>query len=149
MKCPFCLSANSVVKDSRDTEDGSAVRRRRHCDDCKARFTTMEKVQLRELWVIKKSGAKRILDREKIHNSIATALRKRNISENIVANLINIIMKNLESNTSREIHTSQIGEMIMEELLKIDHVAYIRFASVYKEFKSAKDFAKFISKINL
>lgn len=148
MKCPFCFKINSFVKDSRESEDGLTIRRRRYCEECGRRFTTFERIQSRELFVIKKSGAKKNFDREKIQKSITTALRKRNIPEETVNDLINLIIMELESNNLREIPTEKIGELIMRELAQIDQVAYIRFASVYKDFSSSKDFVKFVSKIN-
>ena len=148
MKCPFCFQSNTFVKDSRDAEDGNTVRRRRCCVSCKRRFTTFEHIQLRELIVIKRSGMKKPFDRDKIYKSINTALRKRTISDETVNNIINKIVLELESSsTTREIPTKKIGEAIMRELAHVDQIAYIRFASVYKEFASIQDFAKFISKV--
>lgn len=149
MNCPFCHKADTYVKDSRDAEQGLVVRRRRYCESCKGRFTTFERIQLRELFVIKRTGVKKPFNREKVQNSINTALRKRNVSEEKITEITNKIVLELQSNTSREVPTRKIGEMIMQELAKIDHVAYIRFASVYKDFTSARDFAKFVNKIML
>ena len=147
MKCPFCHQPNTFVKDSRDTEEGKTVRRRRYCELCHGRFTTFERIQLRELLVVKRTGAKKPFNRHKIEQSITTALRKRNISNDQIIALADRIVLELESSNLREIPTRKIGEIIMNELAKIDQVAYIRFASVYKDFSSARDFAMFISKI--
>lgn len=147
MKCPFCHSPETSVKDSRDTNDGKVTRRRRHCNKCKGRFTTFERVQIRELVVVKRSGSKRPFDRNKVLKSITTALRKRNVSNDIIEEITEKIVLTLESDTNREIPTRKIGKLIMQELGKIDPVAYIRFASVYNDFSTAQDFARFISKI--
>jgi len=147
MKCPFCQSEDISVKDSRDTNEGKVIRRRRHCSKCNGRFTTFERIQIRELIVIKRTGTKRPFDRIKILNSISTALRKRNFTDEDVEKLTDKIVVQLESSTSREINSRMIGQLIMKELSKIDPVAYIRFASVYKDFATAQDFAKFISTI--
>jgi len=147
MNCPFCQQPNTYVKDSRDADNGSVIRRRRHCENCKGKFTTFERIQLRELFVIKRTGVKKPFNRDKVQNSITTALRKRNISEDIINEITSRIVLELESNTSREVPTKKIGELIMQELAKVDHVAYVRFASVYKDFTSASDFAKFVSQI--
>ncbi len=148
MKCPFCQSPDNVVKDSRQTDEGKVVRRRRSCLKCKGRFTTFERVQLRELIIVKKSGAKRPFDRVKILKSIATALRKRNFTQEEIEKIANRITLEIESSSSKEVQSHMIGKLIMQELAKIDPVAYIRFASVYKDFSTAQDFAKFIGKIN-
>jgi transcriptional repressor NrdR len=147
MKCPFCQSEDISVKDSRDTHDGKVIRRRRQCGKCKGRFTTFERIQTRELTVIKRTGVKRPFDRNKILQSITTALRKRNVTDEEIENLTDKIVVEIESSTSREINSRAIGKLIMQKLAKIDPVAYIRFASVYKDFSTAQDFAKFISKI--
>ena len=147
MKCPFCEAKNTSVKDSRETDEAKAIRRRRHCSSCNGRFTTFERVQFRELIVVKRTGAKRPFDRTKILKSIATALRKRNFTNEDIEQLAERIILELESSTTKEIKSRAIGKLIMQELAKIDPVAYIRFASVYKDFSNAQDFAKFISKI--
>ena len=147
MKCPFCQSADNVVKDSRQTDEGKVIRRRRSCLKCNGRFTTFERVQLRELIIVKKSGAKRPFDRVKILKSITTALRKRNFLEEEIEEIANRITLEVESSNSKEVQSQMIGKLIMQELAKIDQVAYIRFASVYKDFSTAQDFAKFIGKI--
>ncbi|PCJ29194.1 MAG: transcriptional regulator NrdR [Rickettsiales bacterium] len=147
MKCPFCQSANISVKDSRETDNGRTIRRRRHCLSCKGRFTTFERIQTRKLFVVKRSGTKRPFDSSKILNSITTALRKRNFTSDQIDELTNKITLKIESSINKEIPSRTIGKLIMQELAKIDQVAYIRFASVYKDFATAQDFAKFISKI--
>ncbi|MBN8511746.1 MAG: transcriptional repressor NrdR [Rickettsiales bacterium] len=147
MKCPFCHAPETIVKDTRETEEGKVIRRRRSCTKCKGRFTTFERIQLRELSVIKKSGAKRPFDRNKILKSISTALRKRNFSDEVIENIANNIILEIESSSAREVESRAIGKLIMSELAKIDPVAYIRFASVYKDFANAQDFARFIGQI--
>lgn len=147
MKCPFCEAKNTSVKDSRETDESRVIRRRRHCSKCNGRFTTFERIQFRELVVIKRTGSKRPFDRTKILKSIATALRKRNFTDEDIEKLSDRIVLELESSTTKEIKSKAIGKLIMQELAKIDPVAYIRFASVYKDFSNAQDFAKFISKI--
>ncbi len=147
MKCPFCDSPDTNVKDSRNTDEGKIVRRRRNCDNCGIRFTTFERFQTRELSVLKRSGVKRPFDRTKIEKSITTAVRKRNFSDKEIETLSNKIILELESTSTKEIPTRKIGKLIMSELAKIDPIAYIRFASVYKDFTSIKDFTKFISKL--
>jgi transcriptional repressor NrdR len=147
MKCPFCDSPDTNVKDSRNTDEGKVVRRRRHCSNCGGRFTTFERIQIRELIVVKRSGAKRPFDRTKIEKSIITALRKRNFSDKQIEALSDKIILELESASTKEIPTRKIGKLIMHELAKVDPVAYIRFASVYKDFANIEDFTKFISKL--
>lgn len=147
MKCPFCQSADISVKDSRDTDENRIIRRRRYCGNCGGRFTTFERIQIRELVVIKRTGSKRPFDRTKIFKSIETALRKRNFTDQQVDKFTDKIVVELESSSSREINSRMIGKLIMQELAKIDQVAYIRFASVYKDFATVQDFAKFIGKI--
>ena len=147
MKCPFCEAKNTSVKDSRETDESRVIRRRRHCGKCNGRFTTFERIQFRELVVIKRTGIKRPFDRTKILKSIATALRKRHFTDEDIEKLSDRIVLELESSTTKEIKSKAIGKLIMQELAKIDPVAYIRFASVYKDFSNAQDFAKFISKI--
>lgn len=147
MKCPFCNESDTNVKDSRNTDDGKVVRRRRVCTKCAGRFTTFERVQLRDLFVVKKSGFKKPFDPTKVAKSIATALRKRNFSETQIEDLTNRVIVTLESSSMKEIPTRKIGKLIMDELGKIDPVAYIRFASVYKDFSNIEDFSKFISTI--
>lgn len=147
MQCPFCKSVDISVKDSRNTDENRVIRRRRYCGNCSGRFTTFERIQTREVVVVKRTGSKRPFDRTKIVKSIATALRKRNFTDQQVDKFTDKIVVELESSSSREINSRMIGKLIMQELAKIDQVAYIRFASVYKDFATAQDFAKFISKI--
>ncbi len=146
MRCPFCGDEDTQVKDSRPSEDRSSVRRRRFCDKCDSRFTTIERIQLRDLVVVKRNGEKKAFDRDKITRAIATALRKRLISPEKIENIVSHLVNNLESLNESEIPTSIIGEAIMQELSKIDQVAYVRFASVYKDFNTAADFEEFIHK---
>lgn len=147
MRCPFCGNDDTQVKDSRPTEDNSAIRRRRSCNSCGARFTTFERVQLRELTVLKKNGKKVPFEREKLERSINLALRKRPIEENRIELLINGIVRQLESLGESEVRTEDIGKLIMEGLQNMDTVAYVRYASVYKDFREAKDFEKFVEQI--
>ncbi len=147
MKCPFCESDSSSVKDSRETANGTVIRRRRCCAKCGGKFTTFERMQLTELLIIKRTGAKRPFDRDKIFKAVMTALRKRNFSNDKIEEITDKITLEIQSSNSREIHSRQIGKLIMEELSQIDPVAYIRFASVYKDFATVQDFARFISKI--
>ena len=147
MRCPFCNEIDSVVKETRAIEDGSSTRRRRYCPSCGSRFTTFERLQLRDLFVTKNSGARKIFDRDKITRSISTALRKREVTQEQIEKLVNNLVRQFESRGETEIPTSVIGEAIMNELSKLDLVAYVRFASVYKDFANAKDFEEFIAKI--
>jgi len=144
MKCPFCHHDDTQVKDSRPTEDHNAIRRRRLCGNCGARFTTFERVQLRELTVVKKNGSKEPFDRDKLLRSMRTSLRKRNVDQERVERVVNSIVRRLESSGESEIQVKTIGEMVMEALLQLDEIAYIRFASVYKNFREVKDFEEFI-----
>ena len=140
MKCPYCGHADTQVKDSRPSEDNGAIRRRRYCPECSSRFTTFERVQLRELMVLKKTGDRKIFDREKVLGSIRIACRKRPVNEEEIEQIVSRIVQKLESSSEAEIKSSYIGELIMEELKAVDTVAYIRFASVYRDFAEAKDF---------
>jgi transcriptional repressor NrdR len=144
MKCPFCSHADTQVKDSRPSEDGLTIRRRRFCAACNSRFTTFERVQLRELTVIKKNGERRIFDRDKLSRAVHVAVRKRPVQGDDVERLVNSIVQRLESTGESEIDSSLIGEMVMEGLKDLDSVAYIRFASVYRNFREARDFEKFV-----
>ena len=144
MKCPFCGHDDTQVKDSRPSEDGQAIRRRRYCPECESRFTTFERVQLRELFIIKEDGTRNPFEREKLTRSINIAVRKRNISSEQVELLVNNIVRALESSGDSDITTEQIGKEVMLALADLDKVAFIRFASVYKDFKEASDFAAFI-----
>lgn len=144
MRCPFCGHDDTQVKDSRPTEDNSAIRRRRFCPDCGSRFTTFERVQLRELMVVKKNGQRIPFDREKVARSIRIAVRKRPVDEDRIERIVNGIQRRLESSGEVEIPSQMIGEMVMEALRGLDQVAYVRFASVYKNFREAKDFETFV-----
>ncbi|MCG6857856.1 MAG: transcriptional regulator NrdR [Salaquimonas sp.] len=147
MRCPYCQSEDTQVKDSRPTEDG-AIRRRRVCSDCGGRFTTFERVQLRELTVIKKSGKRVPFDRDKLEKSVHTALRKRDADPDRVERMISGIVRQLESQGEGDIETSRIGHLVMEGLKQIDEVAYVRFASVYQDFQEAKDFEGFLREMS-
>ena len=150
MLCPFCKEKDTSVVDSRPTEDGTAIRRRRVCAcDRKERFTTFERVQFRELTVIKSNGRRAPFDRDKIAKSITIALRKRPIDSESVEKFISKIVRNLEGLGENEIPTSTIGKFIMDGLSNLDQVAYVRFASVYRNFKEAKDFEQFIGNLNV
>ncbi|MBO4294480.1 MAG: transcriptional repressor NrdR [Alphaproteobacteria bacterium] len=148
MKCPFCGFDDTVVKDSRNSDDNTSVRRRRECPECGSRFTTFERVQLRELIVVKKNGEKTPFDREKLHRSISIALRKRPVSPERIDKVVNSLVRKFESSYEGEISTLQIGEAVMESLSRLDHIAYIRFASVYKDFKEVKDFEDFVKTLD-
>ena len=143
MRCPFCSHDASQVKDSRPTEDGSAIRRRRQCEDCSARFTTFERIQLRELTVVKSQSRREPFDRSKLERSIAIALRKRPVPAERIDKLLSSIQRQLETSGESEVASSTIGEMVMNALQALDTVAYIRFASVYKDFREARDFEEF------
>lgn len=147
MRCPFCGSDDTQVKDSRAAEDGSSIRRRRQCGACGARFTTFERVQLRELIVVKSSGRKVPFDRDKLMRSIQIALRKRNVDPERVEQMVSGITRRLEATGDAEIEAKLIGEMVMEGLAGLDDVAYVRYASVYKNFREAKDFEQFLGGI--
>ncbi len=144
MRCPFCANDDSQVKDSRPTEDGGAIRRRRQCPGCGARFTTFERIQLRELTIIKKSGKREVFDRDKLARSVEIACRKRPIDPARIERLVNGVVRRLESMGESEIEVGRVGEMVMEGLQALDPVAYIRFASVYRDFREARDFETFV-----
>ena len=144
MRCPFCGSDDTQVKDSRPAEDGASVRRRRECSACGGRFTTFERVQLRELVVIKSTGKRAPFDRDKLMRSILVALRKRDFEPERMEQMVSGIVRRLEATGESEIETKLIGEMVMEGLAKLDDVAYVRYASVYKNFREAKDFGEFL-----
>ncbi|HCS70760.1 MAG: transcriptional regulator NrdR [Alphaproteobacteria bacterium] len=148
MRCPFCGHDDSQVKDSRPTEDGSAVRRRRFCPACGARWTTFERVQLRELVVVKKGGEKTPFDRDKLSRSLHIALRKRPVDEDRIERIVNSIQRRLETLGENEIPSKVVGEMVMENLANLDQVAYVRFASVYRNFREAKDFEAFVENLS-
>ena len=147
MKCPFCNNNETQVKDSRPTEDGSSIRRRRLCPACGSRFTSFERVQLRDLTVIKKDGKRAVFNRDKLANSILTALRKRKVDTERVEKLISGIVRRLESSGEVDIPSHMIGQLVMESLSEIDQVAYVRFASVYKNFREVQDFENFLGEL--
>jgi len=147
MKCPFCNNTETQVKDSRPTEGGSAIRRRRLCPSCGSRFTSFERVQLRDLTVIKKDGKRAVFNRDKLANSILTALRKRKVDTERVEKLISGIVRRLESSGEVDIPSHMIGQLVMESLSEIDQVAYVRFASVYKNFREVQDFENFLGEL--
>ncbi len=148
MRCPFCGSDETQVKDSRPTEDSTAIRRRRHCVPCGSRFTTFERVQLRDLTVIKRNGARASFDRDKLARSIAVALRKRPIEPERIERIVNGMQRRLESSGEPDIQSKKIGEMVMDALASLDQVAYVRFASVYRNFREAKDFEDFVGTLS-
>lgn len=147
MKCPFCGCEETQVKDSRNTEDNTSVRRRRECPECGSRFTTFERVQLRELIVVKRNGDRTEFDRDKLERSIAIAARKRPISAERVEKIVTSLQRKFESSGEAEITTEQIGQSVMEVLANLDNIAYIRFASVYKDFRSLQDLEDFVATI--
>ncbi|MDE1147911.1 MAG: transcriptional regulator NrdR [Azospirillaceae bacterium] len=144
MRCPFCGNDDTQVKDSRPTEDNSAIRRRRFCPSCGARFTTFERVQLRELTVVKATGQREPFDREKVLRSMRVALRKRPVDADRIDRVVNSIVRQLESSGETEIPSKQIGSMVMDTLAQLDQIAYIRYASVYKDFREVADFNEFV-----
>lgn len=147
MRCPFCSHPDSQVKDSRPSDDGTTIRRRRYCPECDSRFTTFERVMLRELTVVKSNGQRKPLDRDKIYRSIAIATRKRPVSSEAVEELVGKIVRKLEMSGENEIPSTRIGELVMEGLQSLDKVAYIRYASVYRNFREAKDFEEFVESL--
>ena len=148
MRCPFCGSEDTQVKDSRPAEDSSSIRRRRICPDCGGRFTTFERVQLRELMVIKKTGRKAPFDREKLMRSFAIALRKRPVDRDRIDRAVSGIVRRLESSGESEIPSEEIGLQVLESLKTLDDVAFVRYASVYRDFSHAEDFEKVIAEVN-
>ncbi|HLG89265.1 MAG TPA: transcriptional regulator NrdR [Alphaproteobacteria bacterium] len=149
MRCPFCGNDDTQVKDSRPTEDNAAIRRRRVCGNCGARFTTFERVQLRELTVVKSSGEREPFDREKLMRSMRIALRKRPVEAERLERVVNSIVRQLESSGETEIPSKQVGEMAMHALSQLDQIAYIRYASVYRNFREASDFNEFLDEMNV
>jgi transcriptional repressor NrdR len=149
MRCPFCGHVESQVKDSRPSEDGGAIRRRRMCPQCGGRFTTFERVQLRELTILKRSGRRAPFDREKLVRSISVAIRKRPVDPERVERFVNTIVRQLESMGETEIGSSVVGELVMKALKSLDDVAYVRYASVYRDFRQTGDFADFLSQEGL
>ena len=148
MRCPFCGHIDSQVKDSRPTEDGAAIRRRRFCPSCGGRFTTFERVQLRELTVLKKNGKRAPFERDKLYRSIQISLRKRPVDQERVDRMITGIVRRLESMGESEVPSTVIGEMVIDSLGNLDPVAYVRFASVYRNFREAKDFEEFVEDLS-
>ena len=148
MRCPFCSHENSQVKDSRPSEDGASIRRRRQCEDCGARFTTFERVQLRDLTVVKSGNRRESFDRSKLERSIAIACRKRQVPPERIEKLASSIQRQVETSGESEIDSSRIGGMVMDGLKALDPVAYIRFASVYKDFREARDFEEFAGAVS-
>ncbi|HZZ67247.1 MAG TPA: transcriptional regulator NrdR [Phenylobacterium sp.] len=144
MRCPFCGHAESQVKDSRPSEDGAAIRRRRLCPECGGRFTTFERVQLRELTILKKSGRRTPFERDKLVRSISIATRKRPVEPERVEQMISSIVRQLESMGEPELPSSAVGELVMQQLKALDDVAYVRYASVYRDFRETQDFANFL-----
>ena len=146
MLCPFCGSEDTQVKDSRPAEDGSAIRRRRLCGACGARFTTFERVQLREITIVKRSGRRSVFDRDKLERSFQIALRKRDVIADDIARSINEIVRQMESHPDGDVPSAHVGELVMAALSELDQVAYVRYASVYRNFREAKDFEAFVEK---
>jgi transcriptional repressor NrdR len=149
MRCPFCGHLESQVKDSRPSEDGAAIRRRRLCPECGGRFTTFERVQLRELTILKRSGRRTPFERDKLARSISVAIRKRPIDPERVERMISSIVRQLESMGETELPSSAVGELVMKQLKALDDVAYVRYASVYRDFRETEDFAKFLGEEGL
>ena len=147
MRCPYCGSLDTQVKDSRPTEDAASIRRRRVCPDCAGRFTTFERVQLRELTIVKKSGKRAPFDREKLMRSLSVALRKRPVDPERVERMVNGIVRQLESHGEGDISTTRIGDLVLHGLKGLDDVAYVRFASVYRDFGNADDFSALIGEL--
>ncbi len=148
MRCPFCGHDDTQVKDSRPADDNAAIRRRRSCGNCGQRFTTIERVQLRELTVAKADGRRVPFDRDKLARSVRIALRKRPVEEERIERIVNGIVRQLESSGDNEIPSHQIGELVMETLKTVDAVAYVRFASVYRDFREARDFEAFLGSLD-
>ena len=147
MLCPFCREKDTSVVDSRPTEDNTAIRRRRICEQCGSRFTTFERIQLRDLVVMKSNGQKENFDRDKMYRSLSLALRKRNVDNEKIEKIVNAIVRKLENSGETDIKSNIIGQYIMEALMHLDQVAYVRFASVYKNFREAKDFEDFLGNL--
>ena len=147
MRCPFCAHDDSQVKDSRPTEDNTSIRRRRQCESCGARFTTFERVQLREVTVVKAGGKREAFDRGKLEQSVILACRKRGVEQERIDQLVSGIQRQAETAGENEVSSSLIGELVMEGLRQLDTVAYIRFASVYRDFSEARDFEEFASSV--
>lgn len=147
MRCPFCAHDDSQVKDSRPTEDSTSIRRRRQCSSCGARFTTFERVQLREVTIVKSGDRREAFDRSKLEQSVALACRKRAVSQERIDQLVSGIQRQVETTGESEVASAKLGEMVMDGLRQLDSVAYIRFASVYRDFSEARDFKEFASTV--
>ena len=147
MRCPFCGHEDTQVKDSRPTEDGTAIRRRRSCGGCSQRFSTVERVQLREITVVKSDGRRVLFDRDKLARSVRIALRKRPVDEERMERIVNGIVRKLEASGEADVNSKDIGEQVMETLKEVDSVAYVRFASVYRNFREARDFEAFLGEL--
>ena len=148
MRCPFCAHEDTQVKDSRPTEDNAVIRRRRSCPACNARFTTFERVHLRDLTIVKSSGRRETFDREKLKRSVSIALRKRPVDDDRLERMISSLVRQLEASGQTEFPSDRLGEMVMEMLADLDQVAYVRFASVYRDFREAKDFEEFVGQLS-
>lgn len=144
MRCPFCGFADTQVKDSRPAEDSASIRRRRQCPACGGRFTTYERVQLRELKVVKRDGVREMFDRDKLHRSISIALRKRDVPDERIDHLVSGIVRRLESSGESELSTKAVGQFVLDALGETDPVAFVRYASVYRDFREAEDFNRFV-----
>lgn len=149
MRCPYCMNADTQVKDSRPTEDNSVIRRRRVCPDCGGRFTTFERIQLRDLTIIKNTGRKVPFDRDKLMRSVQVALRKRPVEPERIERMVSGIVRRLENLGESEIPAKLVGELVMEGLYALDQVGYVRFASVYRNFREAKDFEEFLGEMSI
>ena len=147
MRCPFCAHEDTQVKDSRPTEDNAVIRRRRSCPACNARFTTFERVHLRDLTIVKSSGRRETFDRDKLKRSVSIALRKRPVDDDRLERMISSLVRQLEASGQTEFPSDRLGEMVMEMLADLDQVAYVRFASVYRDFREAKDFEEFVGRL--
>ena len=148
MRCPFCAHEDTQVKDSRPTEDNAVIRRRRSCPECNARFTTFERVHLRDLTIVKSGGRRETFDREKLKRSVSIALRKRPVDDERLERMISSLVRQLEASGQSEFPSDRLGEMVMEMLAELDQVAYVRFASVYRDFREAKDFEEFVGRLS-
>ncbi len=149
MRCPYCMNADTQVKDSRPTEDNTVIRRRRVCPDCGGRFTTFERIQLRELTIIKNTGRKVPFDRDKLMRSVQVALRKRPVEPERIERMVSGIVRRLENLGESEVPAKLVGELVMEGLYALDQVGYVRFASVYRNFREAKDFEEFLGEMSI
>ncbi len=147
MRCPFCGNEDTQVKDSRPSEDGTSIRRRRSCNGCTQRFSTVERVQLREITVVKSDGRRVLFDRDKLARSVRIALRKRPVDEERMERIVSGIVRKLEASGEADVHSKAIGEQVMETLKEVDAVAYVRFASVYRNFREARDFEAFLDEL--